>query len=174
MDLLELAKSIGVEGFLHVSELHKLIELACNRDVLEIGSYRGLSAWGMAITAKSVTCVDTFRSCSNGQRQENEFTTLNAFSEATKRFSNVTKIIGTSENVIIGGMFDMIFIDANHTEESVIKDIEKWFPKVRKGGVFVMHDYRHNDFPGIEKAADGVFGPAPEGTTLITLRWIAA
>src|SRR6186713_1466154 len=47
VNMLELAARIGVEGFLHCEELNKLIELAVNRDVLEVGSFRGLSAWGM-------------------------------------------------------------------------------------------------------------------------------
>lgn len=175
MNLLELAESIGVQGFLHCEELQKLVELAANRDVLEIGSFKGLSAWGMAITAKSVTCVDTFRANSAGQVQLPDHTTLIDFVAATKRYSNVGFWAETSEEASrINGdrIYDMIFLDAMHTYEDVKADIARWWPRVREGGIFVMHDYRHWDFPDVERAADEFFGVAPEGSTLITLRWV--
>lgn len=37
--------------------------------------------------------------------------------------------------------FDFVYIDANHSYESVKKDIELWYPKVRKGGILSGHDY---------------------------------
>lgn len=172
MNLLELALSIGVEGFLHCNELHKLVELAANRDVLEVGSYRGLSAWGMAITAKSLTCVDTFKAASDGQRQEAQFTTLDAFQNAVKRYSHVRIITGSFADTPVPGDFDMVFLDAMHDFGSVRADIHRAWAKIRPGGILAMHDYRHNDWPGVTQAADELFGPAPEGTTLVTLRWI--
>jgi hypothetical protein len=39
------------------------------------------------------------------------------------------------------GYFDFVYIDANHTYESVIADLEAWYPKVRKGGMIAGHDY---------------------------------
>jgi hypothetical protein len=36
---------------------------------------------------------------------------------------------------------DFIYIDANHKYEFVKKDMEKWFPKLRYGGIFSGHDY---------------------------------
>lgn len=178
MNLLELALSIGVEGFLHCEELEKLVELAANRDVLEVGSFRGLSAWGMALVASRLTCVDTFKANSAGQHQMNEFTTLEDFTRATRRYSerHVTAWPMTSEvaskTALAGRDFDMIFIDAMHTYEEVRADIHRWWPRVKHGGIFVMHDYGHADFPGVQQAADEAFGPAPNGTTLVTLRWV--
>lgn len=47
---------------------------------------------------------------------------------------------------------DVVFIDADHTYESVKKDITAWAPKVRNGGILAGHDYR----PGnpVAKAVD--------------------
>lgn len=36
---------------------------------------------------------------------------------------------------------DFVYIDANHKYEFVKKDIELWFPKVRRGGIVSGHDY---------------------------------
>lgn len=172
MNLLELADKIGVDGFLHCNELAKLVELAAGRDVLEIGSYRGLSAWGMAISAKTLTCVDTFKAASNGQRQTDQFTTMEAFENATRRFTNVRSFVGLSSEVKIIGDFDMIFLDAMHDFDNVLADIKRWYPRLRPGGVFAMHDYGHNDFMDVKRAADEFFGVAPEGTVEVTLRWV--
>lgn len=174
VNLLELAESIGVTGFLHCDELQKLVELAAGKDVLEVGSFKGLSAWGMAFVAKSLTCCDSFAAATDGQRQTGETTTLGDFLRATDRYSNVKHYQLFSEDAarVIEGDFDFIFVDATHTYHEVKADIERWWPRVRSGGVMALHDVGHRDFPGVQQAVDEVFGPAPEGTTVVTLRWV--
>jgi Methyltransferase domain len=46
-------------------------------------------------------------------------------------------------------------LDANHSYESVKEDIEAWFPKVKKGGLFAGHDYIH--WAGVKKVVDEIF-----------------
>jgi hypothetical protein len=41
------------------------------------------------------------------------------------------------------GYFDFVYIDASHTYEAVVADLEAWYPKIRKGGMIAGHDY-HN------------------------------
>lgn len=36
---------------------------------------------------------------------------------------------------------DFVFIDADHLYKSVYEDIRAWWPKVRKGGLLMGHDY---------------------------------
>ena len=40
---------------------------------------------------------------------------------------------------------DFIYIDANHTYQSVKNDLETWYPKVKSGGLLAGHDYLPND-----------------------------
>lgn len=52
---------------------------------------------------------------------------------------------------------DFVFLDADHSYEAVRRDLEVWFPKVKKRGVLGGHDYLHADFPGVRRAADEYF-----------------
>jgi len=37
--------------------------------------------------------------------------------------------------------FDFIYIDAAHDYDSVVEDLNAWWPKLKKGGLFSGHDY---------------------------------
>lgn len=41
---------------------------------------------------------------------------------------------------------DFIYIDANHSYDFVVEDINLWFPKLKKGGVMSGHDYINIDW----------------------------
>jgi predicted O-methyltransferase YrrM len=69
-------------------------------------------------------------------------------------FKNVRIIKGYSDEFVDlfkNDFFDFIYIDANHTYEAIKHDINKWFPKIKNGGLFAGHDY----FDGVNK--NGVF-----------------
>jgi len=51
---------------------------------------------------------------------------------------------------------DFVFIDADHEYDSVIKDINSWLPKIKKGGIISGHDYFNPC--GVKKAVDEIFG----------------
>lgn len=134
----------------------------------------GLSAWGMALTAASVTSIDTFKANSAGQQQMEQITTLNDYLNAISRYRNVTYHIGASEGlspIMEGRLFDMVFLDAMHDYENVKADIERWWPKVIRGGIMAFHDYGHHDFPGVKRAVDERFGLITENV-VITLAWL--
>jgi len=57
---------------------------------------------------------------------------------------------------------DFVYIDANHSYESVTGDLNAWFPKVKFGGVIGGHDYensegKHGKF-AVKKAVDEFVG----------------
>lgn len=174
MNILEQAAAEGVTGFLHPDELTKLMELAEGREVCEIGSYKGLSAWGMAQTAVNVVCVDTFKATDNGQEQREEFTTLDAFKKATARFSTVEIYPMTSEAADLAlkrRTFDMVFLDAMHDYENVKADILRWYPRVRVGGVLALHDYGHWNYPGVMEAVHETIGKIHWRNRIHSLGW---
>jgi len=41
------------------------------------------------------------------------------------------------------GYFDLVYIDGDHSYEGCKQDLEDWWPKVKKGGLFLGDDYSH-------------------------------
>jgi hypothetical protein len=60
------------------------------------------------------------------------------------------------------GSLDFVYIDARHDYESVLEDLEAWFPKVKPGGILAGHDYADGNLPqgdfGVKSAVDEFFG----------------
>lgn len=59
---------------------------------------------------------------------------------------------------VSGRTFDFVFIDGNHSYESVAEDIAAWWPLVKGGGLLAGHDYNHpanqrGNF-GVKRAVD--------------------
>lgn len=54
-------------------------------------------------------------------------------------------------------LFDIVFVDADHSEASVRRDVAAWLPKVKPGGVIAGHDYGSKNHPGVQVAVDDIF-----------------
>lgn len=73
---------------------------------------------------------------------------------------NVTIINKSSELASLDfpdEFFDLVYIDADHTYDSVISDIKYWLPKVKHNGCLAGDDYNYKAFPGLVKAVDDLF-----------------
>ncbi len=44
-------------------------------------------------------------------------------------------------------IFDFVYIDGNHHNPQITRDLETWWPKVKSGGIFGGHDYYDLDTP---------------------------
>lgn len=53
---------------------------------------------------------------------------------------------------------DLLIVDADHSHEGVMRDLEAWLPKISPGGLVMLHDYDAKDAPnlwvGVKAAAD--------------------
>jgi len=70
------------------------------------------------------------------------------------------------------GYFDLVFIDAEHDYENMIKYIETWLPLVSKGGFLTGHDYKQPRFPGVEKAVTEIFGKVEERNGFVWIKQV--
>ena len=53
---------------------------------------------------------------------------------------------------------DFIYIDGDHSYDSVKKDLELYLPKMKEGGVIAGHDYTNLRWPGVVQAVDEAIG----------------
>lgn len=56
---------------------------------------------------------------------------------------------------------DLIFVDADHSQAGVQKDLAAWAPKIKRGGVIAGHDYGSRRHPGVKRAVDDFFAGHP-------------
>jgi len=74
----------------------------------------------------------------------------------TNKITNIKKISWEAANDFEDSSIDFVFIDADHEYDSVVKDINAWLPKIRKGGMISGHDYFNPC--GVKQAVDEIFG----------------
>jgi predicted O-methyltransferase YrrM len=61
---------------------------------------------------------------------------------------------------------DLVFLDADHSEEWMLRDLEAWLPKVRPGGIISGHDYGSHRHRGVKAVVDRVFRDHPHAVQL--------
>ena len=121
---------------------------------VEVGVWKGMSACYMAVeiinSGKDIKfdCVDTWEFVeTSNEIGEHEFENL--FNIFQKNIEPVKNNIGIVKSLswdgaknYEDGSLDFVFIDAAHDYESVTKDLNSWFPKIKIGGIISGHDYR--------------------------------
>lgn len=116
-------------------EAHCLQQLAREGFVLEIGSWTGFSAYRMAFSAARVDCVDPYTDPGGPPSGE--------FLKNTSMYDNIYLHIGRSADIVplFNPIFDLVFIDGDHSYEGCRLDLELALAKVKFGGVIALHDY---------------------------------
>lgn len=124
---------------------------------VEVGTWKGQSACFMAVeiinSEKNIVfdCVDTWEYVqTSSEIPKRDFENLyEIFLEnilPVKDYINIVKGISwEASSKYDDNSLDFIFIDAAHDYYSVTKDLNSWFPKLKKGGTIAGHDY----YPGL-------------------------
>lgn len=145
----------GVRGWLKESEAKELAELAKGKTVLEIGSWCGRSAIAMAATAYRVYAIDWHR----GDPIIGFDETLSEFWTNIRKAGagNVIPLVGRTQQMDILGesWADVVFVDGDHHEESVLADLELARRCLKPGGTIAMHDW---DCKPVQRAFNKTFG----------------
>jgi hypothetical protein len=141
----------------HLPFVHDLVAALRPRLLVELGTYYGESYFGMcqAVEENGIACacyaVDHWKGdpqtgfydesvyddvARHNQRHYASFSTLlrTEFDDAAANFADDS--------------IDLLHIDGLHSYETVRHDFDTWFPKVRPGGVVLLHDtaVRQNGF----------------------------
>jgi len=123
---------------------------------IEIGVLRGeyskiiLDRWHNG----TLYLVDTWRHLDeyidlNGRNDQYHYDCMVETTKNIKEHQNRAHMIRmdstVAANMFPDEYFDFIFIDADHSYEAVVKDLEVWWPKIKKGGLFCGDDYIPDD-----------------------------
>lgn len=168
---------------------HLINWLPQNGFLIEIGSFRGRSLASVAETIKrknlTVWAVDIFDKVISPEyvepsvyaQREDMFEdfkdSINLFGlDSYVTPMPMTSIDGSIACAANGKSPDMVFIDADHSYEAVIKDIESWTPLVKDGGIISGHDYDHNNnsWKGVYRAVHEKFGQPYFGCHIWSVR----
>ena len=141
-----------------------------NTTMIEIGSYMGESTMLFA-SSKMFSKIYTIEPHSGTEIHidENDYDwdiIKQEYKINTRHFDNITHIEDYSYNVVNqfkDESIDFIYIDANHSYESVKKDLELYLPKLKQNGWIGGHDYNKKYWPGVIQAVNENLG-IPEHT----------
>ena len=142
----------------------KMIDARGYRVAAEIGV-----AWGAFSTQllqsrlETLYCVDSWaqRTRKRGRQPWGTRFSMAKAIEVLKPFGNRAVILRSESadaaHLLKDVGLDFVYIDATHSYEAVKRDIELWWPLVKRGGVLAGHDYSpeaHRCCNGVIRAVD--------------------
>lgn len=150
-------------GWLTEDEGRELARLAAGKVVLEVGAYCGRSTVCLAQKAIGVQTVDTF----DGRGTAMPGETYKLFRRNLRRHRVENKVkdhTGPSCEVlqVLPPVFDLAFIDGDHSEESVQRDADLAAALLKPGGLLVFHDYEMTEDPGVTAAVNELISSGAE------------
>jgi len=161
-------QNIGEDWFTYPNFYSSLVKNLCDGSkIVEVGSWRGRSACFLGVeihnSGKNILldCVDTW----NGSEEHIGYDILkndglyNEFINNIKQISHIITPIRKESldavNMYEDESLDVVFLDASHKYEDVKADLNAWYKKVKKGGIFSGHDYP--TWKDVVKAVDEFF-----------------
>lgn len=123
--------------------------------ILEVGSWLGTGSTRaiiemlLPVPDALLYCVDTWQGSPNVGRHlqiVQNYDVLATFRhnvELSGGRDRVKQLVMTSQEAaktVADNSFDLVFIDGDHSYLQTSKDIERWHPKVRNGGILCGHD----------------------------------
>lgn len=160
-----------IQGWFSFPELYKsMVKKYDNAVFVEVGTWKGKSAAFMAVeianSKKNIKfyCVDVWQNTGDPNLLINKDplsingTIYNHFLENISPVINyINPVKKTSVEAALNfknNSLDFVFIDASHTYEDVTKDLQVWFPKIKKEGTLAGHDF---DWPSVKNAVHDFF-----------------
>lgn len=132
-----------------------------SRVIVEIGSWKGRSTKAIAMATPGVVyAVDHWARGSPEDGEEDFQKGDRVYAEFRRNLSaeiqagKVIPLRGRSTEVAARADIhpDMIFIDGDHSYDSVVSDIDAWWPKISPEGILCGHDFNPETWPGVVRA----------------------
>lgn len=129
----------------------ELLQVACPKSIIEIGSYRGVSTEIFLLTTPRVVAVDPW---------DYPETIYDEFMLRCGSYPGLEVCRGKSPEALkkFKDEFDLCYIDGEHTYDALKVDIEAAKKIVKSGGYIAGHDYH---MPEIRKAVNCFMTPSP-------------
>jgi predicted O-methyltransferase YrrM len=173
--LIDISKALQINGWMNESiELPWLAEQASKHKMIaEVGSYLGRSTRAMADNTSGVIyAVDTWKGTLADEKfpkEPHEGYFLDEFTKnlgdhlwnGTVKALRMTSLEAAAAFSGDGTRFGFIFIDGDHSYESVRNDILAWRPLLEKGGTISGHDFDIGGYPGVVQAVRELIAPVP-------------
>jgi len=103
--------------------------------VVEIGRYRGGTTLLLAAAGGQVLSIDVDESLAASDAS------LRSAMSRLGLADRVELVFGDSSSYpIVPGSVDLVFVDGDHTYDSVSGDVAHWLPALRDGGTLLLHD----------------------------------
>ncbi len=147
----------GRHWFWHGEHVLRILDHHRPMRCVELGTFRGSSAIAIARTIRGwgghLTCVDvwerenrdlgiTVRECADNIREAGVADAVTLVQARTDEAADNWSL-----------PIDFLYIDADHSYEGCLADLERWWPYVRQGGVLAGDDYG-DACPGVKRAWD--------------------
>ncbi len=112
-----------------------LVDSLDPRDILEIGCYEGGTLWHWLEVGENVVAIDD--TCRNSDQWETWAEFWSTAIQIVQGSSHHPDVIAEAE---AAGPYDLVFIDGDHTYNSVKTDYLAYRGMVREGGAIAFHD----------------------------------
>lgn len=125
--------------------------------MVEVGTRYGASAmlWRENIPNLDLTCIDPYRAYHRVSQERQDLIYAGAQENAAKYgFKLVRKASLDAVDDFEDGSLDCVNIDDDHTFDAAVQGIIRWAPKVREGGLVLVHDYCAFGLSGVIQAVD--------------------
>lgn len=124
---------------------------------VEIGCRYGASAllWKEFIPNLDLTCIDPYAAYHRVSQERQD----RIYEGALKNLEGTGLKIWRKASLDAvdsykDGVLDWVHIDGDHSFDAAVRDIIQWAPKVREGGLVLVHDYCAFGMSGVMQAVD--------------------
>lgn len=174
--------SDNLNGFFNFHELYEKVvsESNTNSHFVEVGSFLGKSSSFMCVeiinSGKNIRfdCIDpwvdigvdgayiseqflNYLGCDTENCYEKDFFYnffINNMQPVAGFFNPIKKTSIQASNLYTDNQLDFVFLDSYYQFESVTDQINAWWPKLKIGGIFGIHDY---EYESIKNQVDACF-----------------